>query len=98
MRHADGSYVNNYEESAKLILATREKSKEFDAFLTVSEKCEGHSIFDLLISPVQRVPVSATCLQARISLILLPMLQRYILLLKALLKVTRACRHRRSSL
>ena len=50
------SYLENYDDAIKTLVALRRERDVLDVWLTWNEKCEGASIDSLLIQPVQRLP------------------------------------------
>ena len=50
------SYLENYDDAIKALVALRRERDVLDVWLTWTEKCEGLSIDSLLIQPVQRLP------------------------------------------
>ena len=50
------SYLENYDDAIKTLVAVRRERDVLDVWLTWNEKCEGGSIDSLLIQPVQRLP------------------------------------------
>lgn len=62
------SFVNDFEDSSKAIVAFRANRPAFDQFMELSEKCEGKLIQDLMILPVQRIPRYVMLLQGIVKL------------------------------
>ena len=50
------SYLENYDDAIKLLVALRSSSPVLDVWLLWQEKCEAMSLDSLLIMPVQRLP------------------------------------------